>query len=204
MGGGMGGGMGAPGMSADPASLKTPRDGDGLLRMLENLTGGDPDMELPLAALQEVTKHVATFSRKNAPKLIQQKRAFVRGWHEEQRRLRGHSSGRSGATPTGAGELMSPSKVALLANLTPDGVFSEVDARLAQAQRSITQSELSIVHVDALSEQIASLMGIAVPTMNRDRRDLILKWHSQQKRQRAGGGPQGRPMPPGMRRMRSE
>ena len=77
---------------------------------------------------------------------------------------------------------------------------SEVDARLAAAQRSITQSELAEYHVDALSEQIAAIMGIAVPTMMRDRRDLISKWHAQQKRMRSGGGgrpqgmPQGRPM----------
>ena len=36
----------------------------------------------------------------------------------------------------------SPEKAYILANLTPDGVFAEVDARLAQAARSITQSEL--------------------------------------------------------------
>ena len=71
----------------DPSSLKTPRDGSGLYNMLEALTGGNLDFELPLAALQEVTKHVATISRKAAPKLIQQKRAFVRGWHEENRKL---------------------------------------------------------------------------------------------------------------------
>mgnify|MGYP003300497416 CR=1 FL=1 len=71
---------------------------------------------------------------------------------------------------------------------SPEKIFAEVDARLAAAQRSITQSELAEFHVDALSEQIASLLGIAVPTMMRDRRDLISKWHSQQQRMRAGQG----------------
>ena len=50
---------------------------------------------------------------------------------------------------------------------------SESPERDAQAARSITQSELAEFHVDALSEQIATLVGIAVPTMMRDRRDLI-------------------------------
>ena len=53
-------------------------------------------------------------------------------------------------------------------------------------QRSITQSELAVFHVDALSEQIATVLGIQNPTLTRDRRDLILKWHAQQKRMRGG------------------
>ena len=77
--------------------------------------------------------------------------------------------------------------------VTPDGVYAEVDARLQQAQRSITQSELADYHVDSLSEQIACLIGIDVPTMMRDRRDLVTKWHAQQKRLRASGGGGGGP-----------
>ena len=189
--GGLGGGVDA-GISNDPASLKTPRDNNGLLNMLDALTGGNVEHELPLAALQEVTKHVATLSRKAAPKLIQQKRAFVRGWHDEQKRL-ANAGAMGGQMPTGGG---SPEKAMLLANVTPEGVFAEVDARLAAAQRSITQSELAESHVDALSEQIATLLNIPVPTMMRDRRDLISKWHAQYRRQRASGRePMGRPMP---------
>ena len=51
------GGVGSPDMN-DPSSLKTPRDGNGLYNMLEALTGGNLDFELPLAALQEDTSTV--------------------------------------------------------------------------------------------------------------------------------------------------
>ena len=64
-------------------------------------------------------------------------------------------------------------------------VFSEVDARFSAAQRSITNTELAEYHVDTLAEQISSLLGIAVPTMMRDRRNLVTTWHTQQKRMRA-------------------
>ena len=72
--------FGRGGTDRERGGLRTPRDVAALVSMLDNLTGGDPTEDLPLGALQEATKHVATFSRKAAPKLIQQKRNFVRGW----------------------------------------------------------------------------------------------------------------------------
>lgn len=39
-------------------------------------------------------------------------------------------------------------------------------------------------HVDALSESIAGLLNIPLPTMMRDRRSLIMSWHAQQQRVR--------------------
>ena len=149
--------------------------------MPEALTGGNLDFELPLAALQEVTKHVATISRKAAPKLIQQKRAFVRGWHEETRKL---NQGGLRRQHSADGAVSAAPKM----KQDPEEVFREVDARLAAAQRSITQSELAEHHVDALSEAIAGLLNIALPTMMRDRRSLIISWHAQQQRMRGGGG----------------
>ena len=180
-----------PEPSRDP-NLKTPRDSDGLLAMIDSFTGGDSSADLPLAALQEVTKHVATISRKAPPRLVQQKRQFVRGWYEDELRLRGHGVG---AGPGGALN-RSPSfdqQEMRLQNLDPAVVFAEVDARLAAAQRSITQSQLADVHVDGLAEQICSLLQTKVPTMMRDRRNLIMTWHQQQKLLQAnqGGGGYG-------------
>ena len=63
-------------------------------------------------------------------------------------------------------------------------LLQQVDARKSAAMRSITQSELAECHVDTLSEQIASVLGITNPTLTRDRRELIDKWHAQQKRMR--------------------
>jgi hypothetical protein len=186
--GGFGGGGGPPDMN-DPSSLKTPRDGSGLYNMLEALTGGNLDFELPLAALQEVTKHVATISRKAAPKLIQQKRAFVRGWHEENRKLNQPGGGGLRRQHSADGAVSAAPKM----KQDPEDVYREVDARLAAAQRSITQSELAEHHVDALSEAIAGLLNISLPTMMRDRRSLILSWHAQQQRMRGGGGRGGGP-----------
>lgn len=173
--------FGRGGTDRERGGLRTPRDVAALVSMLDNLTGGDPKEDLPLAALQEATKHVATFSRKAAPKLIQQKRNFVRGWYEEQREL-------SGIGPSGHGPGSPSSPNRLREKPSADSVFVEVDARLKAAQRSITQFELAESHVDALSEQIAMLVGIQLPTMTRDRRELIHKWHAQEKRQRGGSG----------------
>ena len=181
--GGIGVSGGLPDAS-DPATLKTPRDPNGLYQMLETLTGGNIDFELPLAALQEVTKHVATISRKAAPKLIQQKRAFVRGWHEENKRL--HMPGGGGVRRQHSADGVG---IAPPMKQDPDDVFAEVDARLAAAQRSITHSELAEHHVDALSEAIAALLNIKLPTMMRDRRSLILSWHAQQTAHSAVGWP---------------
>jgi hypothetical protein len=186
---GGGGGMASMGGGdMDAGGLKTPRDRNGLLAMLDNLTGGNVDHELPLAALQEVTKHVASVSRKAAPKLIQQKRAFVRGWHEEQIKL---NSSAGSARRVGSGSPNGPAGTMPPMNISPDAIYAEVDARLSAAQRSITQSELAEFHVDALSEQISSLLQIPLPTMMRDRRALVLNWHAQQRKIRAQPGATG-------------
>jgi hypothetical protein len=160
--------------------MRTPRDKAALLRMLDNIMGGDPETELPLASLQELTKHVAALSRKQPPRLVQQKRQFVRGWYEDEMKLQGsplvgshdHSTAGSPAAPR---------------YIDPATLFAEVDARLAAAQRSITQAELSDMHVDTLSEQISALLGAPVPTMMRDRRNLIRTWHAEQKQHAMGG-----------------
>mmetsp|Transcript_40026 Transcript_40026/g.132450 ORF Transcript_40026/g.132450 Transcript_40026/m.132450 type:complete len:115 (+) Transcript_40026:690-1034(+) len=72
-----------------------------------------------------------------------------------------------------------------LQQVDPEQLFAEVEARMAAAQRSITQSELADVHVDAIAEQISLLLGGEPPTMMRDRRNLITRWHEQEKRLRS-------------------
>ena len=67
-------------------------------------------------------------------------------------------------------------------------LLQQVDARKNAAMRSITQSELAECHVDTLSEQIAFVLGITNPTLTRDRRDLVMKWHGQQERMRFRAG----------------
>jgi len=68
--------------------------------------------------------------------------------------------------------------------LTVETVFREVDNRMKQAERSLTaQGQLSEVHVDALSEKIAAVLGQAVPTMKRERRNLVEGWHKHMQRQ---------------------
>ena len=160
--------------------------------MLEQLGLADPRIELPLATLQEVTKHVATFSRKSAPKLVQQKRQFVRGWYEDQVKLSGYG-GRGGGGGGGGGGGRGPSpprrpggEVTMIdpGSLDPDQVFAEVDARVTAARKSITHPELAEMHVDMLAEQICALMGEPMPIMARDRRNLVMRWHSQQENMR--------------------
>ena len=75
--------------SLHAALAKTPRDVPALLGVLDGLTGGDLAADLPLSILSQVTEHVAALSKRKAPKLLQQKRAFVRGWHTDTRQLLG-------------------------------------------------------------------------------------------------------------------
>ena len=151
----------------DETTLATPRDAGGLLDMLDLLTNGNPEQDLPLGQLNAVAKHVSTISARKMPALVVQKRHFVRGWHHDTRaRLgRGPDGSPMKKTQMGAGE-----------------VFAELDARINAAQRSITQSEIPEIHVDLLAEQIAGLMGVQMPTLTRDRRQMIEKWHGEQKR----------------------
>lgn len=44
------------------------------------------------------------------------------------------------------------------------------------------QSEIPEIHVDFLAEQIAGLLNTEMPTLARDRRQLIENWHEQQRR----------------------
>ena len=49
-----------------------------LYQMLERVTGGDPQTELPLHVLQTVCRHVSTISKRNVPKVVAQKRCAAR------------------------------------------------------------------------------------------------------------------------------
>ena len=73
--------------------------------------------------------------------------------------------------------------------LTAEAVYNEVDRRIQQAKRSLTaMGELPEVHIDALSEKIANLLGQKVPTMKRERRNLVEGWHAHIKRQVSARG----------------
>ena len=160
--------MSAP--ADDSASgLRTPRNNEGLLTMLHQQMGGNPDAQVPLATLNELTRHVATFSKKAAPKLMVQKRTFVKNYFQElaQQFGGGGGGGGGGAAPINA-----------------ESIFREVDNRITQASRSVTGTgELSDVHVDGLAEKISAVLGTPVPVQKRDRRNLITKWHAHIKSQ---------------------
>ena len=165
----------APGAEEPPLNLtKTPRDNAALLEVLETLTKGDPSTELPLGLLNTVTRHVSVLSKRAAPKLLMQKRQFVRGWHIDERTRRGLAVDPA----TGA--------LAARAPKTADQLFAEVDARIEQTKRSITQADISDAIVDQLAEQICAMHGVSKPNNQRERRDLITRWHAQQTKLRSG------------------
>ena len=128
--------------------------------MLESVTGGDPQTELPLHVLQAVCRHVSTISKRNVPKVVAQKRLFVRGWHEDARSQWAVNA--RGRKSVDAAEL-----------------FHEIDARLKAQLRSITQPELPANVVGSFTDQIAELQQAPAPTMLQDRRDFIREWHAQ-------------------------
>ena len=92
--------------------------------MLETLTNGNPEADLPLAALNTVAKHVSTISARKAPSLIMQKRHFVRGWHQDARNRLGGGGGAGGGK--GGGSPMKNGK----AQMGAAEIFAEVDARI--------------------------------------------------------------------------
>ena len=174
-----GGGMadGGGGMVDDlNMPLATPRDSGDLLNRLESALGGDVDGQLPLTMLNDMARHVSIVSKKKAPRLAVQKRQFVKNWYEDQRKLAGLGGGKDGG-PGGT------------PGLTAEAVYNEVDRRIQQAKRSLTaMGELPEVHIDALSEKIANLLGQKVPTMKRERRNLVEGWHAHIKRQVSARG----------------
>ena len=69
-------------------------------------------------------------------------------------------------------------------NLSIESVFREVDARVTQAERSVTGSgSIAEVHVEGLAQKISAVLGQKCPGMMRERRQLIDGWHRHMKRQ---------------------
>ncbi|KAL1521533.1 hypothetical protein AB1Y20_021192 [Prymnesium parvum] len=153
---------------SERGDLRTPRNASVLLAQLDSLTGGDPAQDLPIAQLNSVAKHVSKISARKVPSLLAQKRQFVRAWHIDARAGAGKQMNRNGA----------PSK----AQMSASEIYAEIEARLLVAQRSITQSEIPELHVDLIAGQVAGLLNIDMPTLLRDRRHLIEKWHAQHRR----------------------
>lgn len=172
---------GGGGPPPNPDAILTPRNNEGMLGILHSHLGGDPDANVPLATLNELTRHVATMSKKAAPKLMVQKRTFVKNYYEDL--MAQH--GRGGAGVGGSGG--SPDHGRGSAPLNAEAVFREVDARLTQAARSVTGSgELADVHVDGLAEKISTIIGQPTPVQKRERRNLIDRWHRHVKSQIQG------------------
>ena len=157
--------------------LMTPRNSEALLEMLHTQTGGDPDgvSRMPLSTLNELSRHVATISKKKAPQLAVQKRGFVKNYYEDLNQVHGGGGGgggggKGGGKNGGGGGGGAP--------LSAEGVFREVEQRLTQARRSVTGTgELNDVHIDGLADKISSLLGQKVPVQKHERRNLILQWH---------------------------
>ena len=134
-GGGGGGGELANGC------LPTPRNSEKLLEMLHTQLGGNPEAQVPLSTLNELTRHVATISKRRPPQLAVQKRGFVKNYYADLVSMHGGGSGGGGG---GGG-----------APVSAEGVYREVDARLKQAQRSVTGTgNLADVHIDSLAEKV--------------------------------------------------
>ena len=173
---------GGGGPESNPDCIETPRNNEGLLGLLHTKLGGDPEAQVPLATLNELTRHVATFSRKAAPKLMVQKRTFVKNYYEDLMSQHGGGAGggngahdpRRGGDGGGGGGTP----------LSAEAVFREVDARMTQAARSISGTgQLADVHIDGLADKVAAITGQPTPIQKRERQNLIEKWHAHVKGQ---------------------
>ena len=138
-----------------------------LLGVLDGLTGGDLAADLPLSILSQVTEHVAALSKRKAPKLLQQKRAFVRGWHTDTRQLLG---GNGGSAPT-------PGRFVGDGAADAATLFSELDARLKRQQRSVTQTELPDAVLSHYATSVAAIVGTPLPTSQHERCELVYRWY---------------------------
>jgi hypothetical protein len=138
--------------------------------MLHAQMGGDLEVQLPLSTLNELTRHVATISKKKAPQLAVQKRGFVKNYYADLMQIHNTSGGGGGGGGGGP--------------ISAEAVYREVDQRLTQALRSVTGTgDLSQGHVDGLAEKISTLLGQKVPVQKGDRRKLIMQWHAHIKQQ---------------------
>ena len=169
---GLGGGLHGGGYEEDELErqlARTPRDSSGMLQILEGLTGGDPAAEIPLAMLSTICRHVGVISKRRVPKLVAQKRNFVRGWHTDMRSqlgigVEGAGSGRAPALGEGA-------------------LFDELERIFAEQNLRVTSrsSELPNHLIDRLADQIARLSGGAEPpTLLQERRELVYSWHRKE------------------------
>ncbi|KAG8470115.1 hypothetical protein KFE25_008536 [Diacronema lutheri] len=67
-----------------PENLPTPRNAGQLLELLHSVFRGDPDMDLPLPLVPKFSSSIAELSSKNAPKLIKDKREFIKEYYRKQ------------------------------------------------------------------------------------------------------------------------
>ena len=147
-------------------SVKTPRDAQSLMAMLDEMTGGNTEAvhTLPLRSLQTAAQAISAVTSKRIPTPVRQKRVFVSTWYAEARRT-------SGLVPTAR-------------QRTAEDLFNELDARLLSQSRSITQPELPDAVCSHFAEEICKLQGSASlagrPT--HEKRQLVYDWHETQAR----------------------
>ena len=98
---------------------------------------------------------------------LQQKRAFVRGWHTDTRQLLG---GNGGSAPT-------PGRFVGDGAADAATLFSELDARLKRQQRSVTQTELPDAVLSHYATSVAAIVGTPLPTSQHERRELVYRWY---------------------------
>ena len=152
---------------------------------LDEHTGGDLAADRPLSVLSQVTEHVAALSKRKAPKLLQQKRAFVRGWHTDTRQLLGGGGGGGGGDGIMAAAFGGTSPGgAVPPTLSASELYAELDARFVRQQRSVTNSELPDAAVTHYANQVAALVGTQLPSSQHERRELVYRWHETFRGQR--------------------
>ena len=132
----------------------------------------------PPPAPQLTARHVGVVSKRRVPKLVAQKRNFVRGWHMDMRAQLGLAAqgGGAGRAPAlGAGEL-----------------FGELERIFAEQNLRVTSrsSELPPAVINRISDQIARLAGTEPPPLQQERREVVYTWHRNETLKRKNYGRQ--------------
>ncbi|KAJ1619823.1 hypothetical protein T492DRAFT_1082597 [Pavlovales sp. CCMP2436] len=69
---------------SNPHNVPTPRNTEQLMSLLDTFFAGNPETELPLAMVPKFSHSIAELSSKNAPKLVKDKRDFIKAYYRGQ------------------------------------------------------------------------------------------------------------------------